>query len=304
MSREKLKELVRDERKSNAEVIRALTEVQIKGHHLDWGYSSLFHYCVAELGYSNAAASRRVSTVYLALDVPQVGDQIESGELSLNRAQAISNFIKKEKDQAGVKYTTERKRELYEMAKACTQEQAEQLFAQRTEIKTPHFQEKKRVLSTGETHAHLKYSPELKEKIKQVKDLMSSSRESLTDSELFEILLEDFIERKDPVKKASRAQEKSEKKTVTGVTPNVVSEKMPEKSPLRTRSIPAASRHALALTTPQKCQYQNPRTGAVCGSTKRLETDHKIPFSKGGGHDPSNLTYLCKSHNLRKADSH
>jgi 5-methylcytosine-specific restriction endonuclease McrA len=148
------------------------------------------------------------------------------------------------------------------------------------------------VLETGETHAHLKYSVELKEKIRQVKDLLSSSRENLTDSELFELLLEDFIERKDPVKKASRAQKRATIHTHS------------EKSPQRTRAIPAASRHALALTTPRKCQYQDPRTGVVCGSTKKLEADHELPFSKGGRHEPSNLTYLCKSHNLRKADSH
>jgi hypothetical protein len=35
MLREKLKELVRDERKSNAEVIRSLREVQLKGLHLE-----------------------------------------------------------------------------------------------------------------------------------------------------------------------------------------------------------------------------------------------------------------------------
>jgi 5-methylcytosine-specific restriction endonuclease McrA len=296
MLREKLKVLVQNERKSNAEVIRALRQVQLRGLHLDWGYSSLFHYCVVELGYSNAAASRRVSTVYLALDIPQVGDQIESGELSLNRAQAISNFIKKENDQAGVKYTKERKIELYEAAKSCTQEKADQIFAQRTEIKTPYFRETKRILATGETHAHLKYTPELKKKIQHVKDLLSASRENLTDSELFELLLEDFIDRKDPVKKASRAQENAYRKVA-----KICTSKMPAKSPQRTRVIPADSRHVLALTIPRKCQYQDPKAGIVCGSTKKLETDHKHPFSKGGGHEPSNLTYFCKSHNLRKS---
>jgi hypothetical protein len=307
MLREKLKNLVQNERKSNAEVIRGLKEVQQKGMHLDWGYSSLFHYCVAELGYSNAAASRRVSTVYLALDVPQVGDQIESGELSLNRAQAISNFIKMEKDHAGVKYTRECKIELYEAAKSCTQEQAEQLFAQRTEIKTPHFREKRRILTTGDTHVHLKYSPALKEKIKHVKDLLSASRESLTDTELFEFLVEDFIDRKDPVNKASRARERTAKKIgkiTSASSTEVATFKKPAKSPQRTRSIPATSQHALALTISRKCQYQDPRTGTFCNSTKKLETDHKIPYSKGGGHELGNLTTLCKNHNLRKADKY
>jgi hypothetical protein len=132
--REKIKELVRLERQSNAEVIRALKEVQTRGLHLEWGFSSLFHYCVAELGYSNAAASRRVSTVYLALDLPEVTDQIACGGLSLNRAQALSNFIKKEKDQAGVVYTKAQKQELLSQVKSCSQEQTEQIFAERSQV--------------------------------------------------------------------------------------------------------------------------------------------------------------------------
>ncbi len=182
MLRQKLRELVQLERRSNAEVIRALKEVQIKGLHLEWGFSSLFHYCVQELGYSNAAASRRVSTVYLALDLPEVTEEIATGALSLNRAQAISNFIRKEKEQAKVVYTCKEKTELLEAVKTCTQEQAERVFAQRTKIENPRFQEKQRVMANGEIHAHLKYSVTLKEKIKQVKDLMSTSHSNLTDS--------------------------------------------------------------------------------------------------------------------------
>jgi hypothetical protein len=37
-----------------------------------------------------------------------------------------------------------------------------------------------------------------------------------------------------------------------------------------------------------------------CGSTKKLEVDHIIPFSKGGAHDESNFQCLCKSCNCRK----
>jgi 5-methylcytosine-specific restriction endonuclease McrA len=110
----------------------------------------------------------------------------------------------------------------------------------------------------------------------------------LTDGELFELLLEDFIERNDPVKKAERARKRESKKTP---------------SPQRTRAIPARFRHELALATTRTCQYRDPETGRPCGSRKNLQIDHRQPYSKGGSHKTENLTYLCRSHNLRKGSN-
>jgi len=48
------------------------------------------------------------------------------------------------------------------------------------------------------------------------------------------------------------------------------------------------------------CTYTSP-DGKLCGSTYRLEIEHKIPFGMGGTHDPSNLTLRCRAHNLLAA---
>lgn len=38
----------------------------------------------------------------------------------------------------------------------------------------------------------------------------------------------------------------------------------------------------------------------ACGSTRRLEVDHIVPWSRGGTHERSNLQALCKSCNRSK----
>lgn len=42
------------------------------------------------------------------------------------------------------------------------------------------------------------------------------------------------------------------------------------------------------------------RVCSFCGSTERIEIDHKHPWSKGGTHDFENLQPLCKPCNRRK----
>jgi hypothetical protein len=46
------------------------------------------------------------------------------------------------------------------------------------------------------------------------------------------------------------------------------------------------------------CQFKNPATGKVCGSTFNLQVDHIHPKWDGGGNDPQNLRVLCRAHNI------
>ena len=48
------------------------------------------------------------------------------------------------------------------------------------------------------------------------------------------------------------------------------------------------------------CQYKDPLSGKICGSTFNLEVDHKQPRWADGSHALDNLQALCKGHNNLK----
>ena len=94
----KIKSLVKNERKCTAEIIRHLQIVYERNIHLEMGYSSIFEFCVKELGYSNSSAHRRVSALRLAKDLPEVATKIEQEKLSLSTASQLSSFFYQEKN--------------------------------------------------------------------------------------------------------------------------------------------------------------------------------------------------------------
>lgn len=50
------------------------------------------------------------------------------------------------------------------------------------------------------------------------------------------------------------------------------------------------------------CEYLDPKTGRVCGSTYQLESDHILPRARGGSDDTENLRTLCRTHNQLMAE--
>ena len=65
--------LVRHERHLQGAVIDYLAEIETRRLYLQRGCSSLFDYAVRELGYSYAAAARRIGAVRLCADHGRAG---------------------------------------------------------------------------------------------------------------------------------------------------------------------------------------------------------------------------------------
>ena len=78
--------LVRHERHLQGAIIDHLAEIEARGLHLERGFSSLFDYAVRELGYSDAAAARRIGAMRLCADQPDAREGLRDGSLTLSAA--------------------------------------------------------------------------------------------------------------------------------------------------------------------------------------------------------------------------
>ena len=78
--------LVRHERHLQGAIIDHLAEIEARGLYLERGFSSLFDYAVRELGYSDAAAARRIGAMRLCADAPEAREGLRDGSLTLSAA--------------------------------------------------------------------------------------------------------------------------------------------------------------------------------------------------------------------------
>ena len=78
--------LVRHERHLQGAVIDHLAEIEARGLYLERGFSSLFDYAVRELGFSDAAAARRIGAMRLCTDQADAREGLRDGSLTLSAA--------------------------------------------------------------------------------------------------------------------------------------------------------------------------------------------------------------------------
>ena len=78
--------LVRHERHLQGAIIDHLAEIEARGLYMERSFSSLFDYAVRELGYSDAAAARRIGAMRLCADAPQAREGLRDGSLTLSAA--------------------------------------------------------------------------------------------------------------------------------------------------------------------------------------------------------------------------
>src|ERR1017187_8034372 len=91
-----LRKLVSDERKLKAEVLHYLWVVQQKRVFAEFGYPSLFEFCMRNLGYTEAESQRRISAMRLLGEIPEVEEKIADGSLSLSSLSMAQSLFRQE----------------------------------------------------------------------------------------------------------------------------------------------------------------------------------------------------------------
>ena len=87
------KRLVGTERSATTKLLHHLKEIERRKLYCDLKYSSLFAYCMHELGYSEGAAQRRIVAARTLTDMPEIESKIENGSLNLTNISLVNQFI-------------------------------------------------------------------------------------------------------------------------------------------------------------------------------------------------------------------
>ncbi len=87
------KNLVKEERRIQVELLHHLREIEKRKLFLEIGFGSLFDYVVQELGYSESAAYRRIQAMRLLKAVPVIEEKIADGSLTLTTAAQVQSFL-------------------------------------------------------------------------------------------------------------------------------------------------------------------------------------------------------------------
>jgi 5-methylcytosine-specific restriction endonuclease McrA len=325
----RLHELCRREHACTVDVIEALLECERTGAHLAHGHDGLWSLLVHELGYSNAAASRRLRATRCARKFPAVIGWLRQRRVSLSSLEAVEPLVDSMRTEQELLDRIEGK-VVAEVVRAVQRERptpAKKEKVRRTFVK-PQPQ------PTGElfvapvpapaspapivekVEAALSFTPEEFAVVEQARALVSrktgrmpSVHETMMELARFYVAAKGLR----PPRERRAARERVNSRSVrassagsdaqpsstqsSGANAAPTSDRKCAPRPARrSRHIPRAIRDAVMRRDDSCCAYTGP-DGRRCGSTKNVQIDHVHPFALGGGHEMENLRVLCGVHN-------
>jgi hypothetical protein len=189
----KTKSLVHDEQKITAEIIEHLKEIDARRLYAERGYSSLYEFCLEELGYSEGAAYRRIAAMRLLRDVPEAKAALLAGEISLTNAATLNGFFYSEKKNRHKFYTQKEKLELVRKLKGKSKHETETLLRAISPRAIP--QERERLLTPTETEIRIVLHERVMKKLRRIKELTAHQNPDPTYAELIEKMADELLKK-------------------------------------------------------------------------------------------------------------
>jgi hypothetical protein len=271
---DEIKRISADERRLVTRILELLCEVERRLLHAELGYSSLYEFCIKELGYCEGSAHLRISSMRLMKSVSiqekeKIEKKLEDGDLSLSNLSMIQNFVRREEKANGVKTDVAEKIDLISKVENKTKREAETILINRNPCVAASLKESVKTLQNDQMKITLVVKNSFMEKMKRAKELRAHASASESHAELFEEMLTFYLKHKDPALKAKRNT--IEKQKSPGTSRSVQSDRESEvsetcdrsESPasiqtsIQTRSVEAKVKHAVWIRDSGQCTYIN-----------------------------------------------
>ena len=285
-----LKQLIHQERKLLHLILLHIKEVESRRLYLKKAYPSLFEYLTKEYGYSAGSAMRRIEASRLLRDVPQLARQIQSGQVNLSQITEISRAIKKSQKITQRFVSKQEKEDLVLKVAGLSLSETQKVVSLELDIK-PKEIEKQRTQQDESVRVEMTLTKQQMQKLNKCKDLaahlLEQRKMNTSLASVLEVVMDQFL------KERGCGAEAEKKKTAQakGASQAKSTSKMEVNKTL------TAKTKSIILKRDLCCQYTDPLTNKKCGSTFKLEIDHKQPRWADGEHRISNLQALCKQHN-------
>ena len=299
--------LSRQHRRTEVELVAVLNKIETLKLHRTLGFASLFTYAVSALGLSEPVAYALMNVARKAREIRALHDALVAQKLSVSRASRIVAAL-----------TLANASALIEFAATHSQRETDQEVARLSDRK-------------AEKPETLKVPAEVLELLREARAVMASRKKrDIKLAEALKLVLEEFLDRHEPVRKAERALKRAANLTTMNLTTeNRMTEKLttmnlttmkcttenrmtenlletrtrkhsvqterPAKVSKGRTAIAARVRHIVNARDQARCTFVD-LAGNRCSSDRWLHTHHILPVSKGGGNEPANLTTLCSFH--------
>jgi hypothetical protein len=123
-----IKKLALEERKITVQLLHHIREIDKRKLYSELGFSSLFDFCVIELGYAESSAQRRIVSARLLNEVPSIEGKIQSGSLNLTNISNLTHFFREENI-----FETSRKEEIIQKVEGLSKRECELKLMQLSE---------------------------------------------------------------------------------------------------------------------------------------------------------------------------
>lgn len=309
-----LKELVAGEREILAEIILHIIEVDCRKLHLKFGYASLFEYLTQHIGYANGSAQRRIDAARLAMVVPKVVGDLESGDLNLSQVSLLQKSIRAVQSDSKIEVDQKTKEDLVDLLSNKSFAESEVLVSQRLDI-TPMETTKTTNQKNESVRLEVTLNKSQWDKLLKMRELLSNTLPGGSSwGQVLEVAADKVIKLKD---KSQGKQSSSTKQSTQAAQPtrntdtpaelqNGSEKKSDNQNPESSPPPPPSSqvRQYIPISIQRQvfqrdkcCQYIDKVTGRKCESKWHLQIDHRQPVWANGTSQLENLRLLCAGHN-------
>ncbi len=318
------RELVRSSHVVEAELLVHLGEIDERKLYLDWSFSSMFAFCVGELGFSEDVACNRINVARAARRMPVIREVVRSGQVHLAGIRALAPHLTSEnQEEVLAEAAGKSKREIEELVARLAPQPAVPTVIRKLpeprnsapESATLSFgiavptspsdpspalafasppavrREERRAVVAPLAEDTFKFqftgSRACHDKFRRAQDLL---RHRIPDGDLatiFEKALDLLIEQ---VMKERFATGRRARPAPTG-----------DASGSSSRHIPDAIKREVFERDAGRCSFTDEH-GRRCGETGALEFDHRDGFARAPVHRADRIRLLCHAHNQHAAD--